>query len=732
MGYYNVVDTAPFSQLIPIDPSSGPIGVPFTITGNGFGAYSAGTTVVMIGGSAAPLTLWSTTTIKGTVPGNLSVGGYPVSVNRGTTTIAAVQVFTVTMPILASITPSSGPIGVPFTITGASFGNYSSGHTNVLIGGTTAPLTLWTDTRIQGTVPGSLAAGDYPLLVERDVNGGSVQSSTLTFTVTNPSLAAVSPSSGPIGVPFTVTGMNFGNYVSGYTNVLIGGTTAPLTLWTDTRIQGTVPGINAGVYPLIVERRTASGGLVRTSSATFAVVGVNIASMTPVAGPIGMPFTIYGGNFGNYSAGFTKVLVGGTTMPLTSWTDTKIQGTMPGSLGAGDYPVVIERTLNGGQIQSSTLTWTMTTPEMASISPSSGPIGLPFTIMGTSFGNYVANFTRVLVGGTTAPLTLWTDTKIQGTIPGALAPGDQVVYVERALNGGVVQSSTFTFTLAASVVTDVTPSTAAVIAPFTITGYNFGNYSANFTKVLINGATAALTLWTDTKIQGKLPFMLAGNYPVQVQRSLNGGLSESDTAYITVVEPVISSMTPVSGAVGTVFNLFGTGFGPYDASQTRVTIGGVACTLSLWTDTQIRGTVPSGVSYGTHTVVAMRGAALSNGIGYTVPGGYSPSMARPGALTAEFKLGEVYVYPNPAKGGKVPVFHVEVGMADSVKLKVYTVAGQVVHEHTITGFPQLIGSAYAYEYAWEGHIASGVYYYTMEAERSGKKLRARGKFAVVR
>jgi len=154
--------------------------------------------------------------------------------------------------------------------------------------------------------------------------------------------------------------------------------------------------------------------------------------------------------------------------------------------------------------------------------------------------------------------------------------------------------------------------------------------------------------------------------------------------------------------------------------------------LSLWTDTQIRGTVPSGVSYGTHTVVAMRGAALSNGIGYTVPGGYSPSMARPGALTAEFKLGEVYVYPNPAKGGKVPVFHVEVGMADSVKLKVYTVAGQVVHEHTITGFPQLIGSAYAYEYAWEGHIASGVYYYTMEAERSGKKLSARGKFAVVR
>ena len=102
------------------------------------------------------------------------------------------------------------------------------------------------------------------------------------------------------------------------------------------------------------------------------------------------------------------------------------------------------------------------------------------------------------------------------------------------------------------------------------------------------------------------------------------------------------------------------------------------------------------------------------------------------AAAAEFKLGEVFVFPNPAKGGKVPVFHVEVGMADSVKLKVYTVAGQIIHEHTITGIPQLIGAAYAYEYAWEGHIASGVYYYTMEADKAGKKLRARGKFGVVR
>jgi len=98
----------------------------------------------------------------------------------------------------------------------------------------------------------------------------------------------------------------------------------------------------------------------------------------------------------------------------------------------------------------------------------------------------------------------------------------------------------------------------------------------------------------------------------------------------------------------------------------------------------------------------------------------------------EFKLGEVYVYPNPAKGGKVPVFHIEVGKADTVKIRVFTVAGQLAHEATLSGAPQAIGSAYAYEYTWAGRIASGVYYYTIEAGNGGRKIRTKGKFAVIR
>ncbi len=105
-------------------------------------------------------------------------------------------------------------------------------------------------------------------------------------------------------------------------------------------------------------------------------------------------------------------------------------------------------------------------------------------------------------------------------------------------------------------------------------------------------------------------------------------------------------------------------------------------------------------------------------------------------ISSEFKLGEVYVYPNPAKGGQISIFHVEAGLADIVKITVYDVSGDVVHNYTISGQPGAVndgnGLEYAYEYAWRGHIPSGVYYFVVEAQKAEKKLRKTGRFAVIR
>jgi len=113
----------------------------------------------------------------------------------------------------------------------------------------------------------------------------------------------------------------------------------------------------------------------------------------------------------------------------------------------------------------------------------------------------------------------------------------------------------------------------------------------------------------------------------------------------------------------------------------------------------------------------------------------SAKLTTPSSIS-DFQLGEVYAYPNPAKNGAIPILHIEVGIADSVKIVAYSVSGRQVHEHTLTGMPQIIttngNSVYAYEYPWAGHIASGVYYYIIEADKSGRKLKRSGKLAVIR
>jgi hypothetical protein len=100
---------------------------------------------------------------------------------------------------------------------------------------------------------------------------------------------------------------------------------------------------------------------------------------------------------------------------------------------------------------------------------------------------------------------------------------------------------------------------------------------------------------------------------------------------------------------------------------------------------------------------------------------------------ASFTLRQVFAFPNPARAGAKPTIHIEVGLADSVTLRIFDAAGRQVHQATLTGAPSIVNSAYAYEYEWDGTIPSGIYFYTVEAKSAGMEtIHAKGKLAVVR
>ena len=253
---------------------------------------------------------------------------------------------------------------------------------------------------------------------------------------------------------------------------------------------------------------------------------------------------------------------------------------------------------------------------------------------------------------------------------------------------------------------------------------------------LIVAAQAVLTLSTGTyyfkgielsggsevRVNGKVDIYVDGDITISGGSALNASGAASG---LNIFIGKISSITFTGGG-----NLVGVVYAPYSHLKLagNALLGGHYFVRSA----AVSGTgnlVQAGETLPVAVPVSGGGkkvSALASGSSYSVLAGPDP----------EFKLGEVYVYPNPAKNGQAPTIHLECGIADSVNIKIYTVSGREAHEYTLTSAPVALddgnGLSYAYEYAWNGRIPSGVYYYFIEAEKAGRKIKKAGKFAVVR
>lgn len=92
---------------------------------------------------------------------------------------------------------------------------------------------------------------------------------------------------------------------------------------------------------------------------------------------------------------------------------------------------------------------------------------------------------------------------------------------------------------------------------------------------------------------------------------------------------------------------------------------------------------------------------------------------------------KAYCYPNPARGEN-PTIKVNCGLNDAdVKLKIYTIAGELVFEKNISNNYNAGKSAYEYEWDASGK-ASGVYICLVEAAQSGITLKKTGKIGLIK
>jgi Pectate lyase superfamily protein/IPT/TIG domain len=95
-----------------------------------------------------------------------------------------------------------------------------------------------------------------------------------------------------------------------------------------------------------------------------------------------------------------------------------------------------------------------------------------------------------------------------------------------------------------------------------------------------------------------------------------------------MADPTISSVTPTVGPTGTAVTVSGTGL----SAVTGATVGGIAVTPTIVSDTELRFTVPTGTPVGADDIV-LAFTASSAGPAFTVTGSGSGLIAVPRSLT---------------------------------------------------------------------------------------------------
>ncbi len=408
-----------------------------------------------------------------------------------------------------------------------------------------------------------------------------------------PAIIEFTPLSGPVGTSVAIFGAGFDDVEA----VRFNGVNAVFTVNSSTQITATVP-VGATTGPITVE--TDDG--VTTSAQPFVVLDSTtpglplISSFSPPSGPVGTSVTIFGDNFGGTQA----VRFNGVNATFTVNSSTQITATVP--VGATTGPITV--TTPAGTATSQTpfvVTGAPASPPtIASFSPQSGPVGTSVVVLGANFGGTQA----VRFNGVNATFTVNSPTQITATVPVGATTGPITVTTP----AGTATSQTPFVVTQAPVILSFAPTAGPIGATVTITGANF----EGATSVTFNGVNATFTINSSTQITATVP---VGATTGLITVITPAGTATSQTPFVVIAPPTITSFAPTTGTVGTTVIIAGTNF----EGATSVLFGGVAATFAVNRPTQITATVPIGAVTGPIRVTTPAGTATSSAIFTVTP-----------------------------------------------------------------------------------------------------------------
>jgi hypothetical protein len=420
------------------------------------------------------------------------------------------------------------------------------------------------------------------------------------YTVSNVTVTAITPNSGPVagGTAVTITGTNF----DASATISIGGNPATGVIFVNTTtLTATTPAGTAGAKDVVVTAAGGSGALAggftyTTPPPVPTVTGI-VLTYGPTAG--GTNVTITGNGFVNGAT----VTIGGT--PATNVivvNDTTITATTPaGTAGARD---VIVTTPNGSGTLPNGFHYTdAPAPTVMAITPASGTTagGTVVSITGTGF----VSGATVKIGGTAATAVVFVnETTITAATPaGTSGAMDVTVTNPDTQSGNLPAGFTYIALAPAPTVTGIAPATGPTAGgtAVTITGTDF---AAGATVKIDGVAATGVTVVSATSITATTPAGSAGAKDVMVTNpDMQSGTLPGGFTYIAPPPaPTVTGISPASGTTlgGTAVTITGTSF----VSGAMVTIGGTAATgVTVVNATTITATTPAGAAGAKDVVV---------------------------------------------------------------------------------------------------------------------------------
>jgi len=533
-------------------------------------------------------------------------------------------------PSISGVSSTNAAVGSEVTINGTGFGT-SQGSSQVFLNDTALTIDSWSGTSISATIPTGASTGPLVVAVASSMDA----SNPVTFTVTSQPLPSgwldqdvgVVPAEGSASYSsgvFTVKATGDGVYstADGFHFVylpLSGNGTIIARVASLSGTSGAQAGVmiretmnpaataafsyyNANEYAYF-EYRTSTGG---TASAADTSAG---------SLPYWVEVVRNGSSFSAYeSSNDVNWVQVGTTQTIDMATNVYIG--LGVDNGSTTSSTVATATFDNVSVSTSS---GAPTPVISSVSPSADPVGGfdPYgqadgpwvTIAGASFEPAQGTSSVTFNGATATNFRSWTATSIQVQVPQAATAGNGSVVV--TVEG--TSSTPYSFSVLPGI-TSISPLAAAVGGTVTITGTSFGA-SQGSSSVSFNGATAtSITSWSSNQIVAVVP---SGATTGPLTVTVNSAQSIPTT--FTLINPVISSVSPAWGPIGGTLVITGSGFGVTQGTG-QVSFNGANGFVNAgwWTNTQITVVVPPLATTGPLTVT-MSGLT-SNAVQFTVEG----------------------------------------------------------------------------------------------------------------